>query len=483
MRRNGAEHAMNIDICRFSLVAAFSGLFAIPAGAGHASIAWSPETLALTDGRSVSVERGTIAVAEDRTKPAGRRIDLALLRMKSRAAEPGPPIVYLEGGPGGSAVGIARVPEYFAAFDRLRDVADVILIDQRGAGLSNRLSCAADRALAGTVFLTPEAMLAALKPPFERCLEQLRAKGVDLANYNTNTIADDLDEVRQALGVDRISIVGFSYGTHLGLAYIRRYDRHLHRAALVAVEGPDHTIKLPSWMDVHLANVARVAGRPELVEKLKAVLDRFENAPVTYELTHPRTGAVARVEVGRTGVEYIIRRDIGDTNDLPRLPALIDALFAGQTQALKPLVERRYGALASGVFLMPFAVNCASGASQTRRAQATLEAKSAILGENVLDDAACGAMRVPDLGDAFRLRVHSGVPTLFVSGTLDAHTPPFQAEEIRWGFPFSTHLVVERAGHESLLPHPEVQAAIADFLAGRDVAGRRIVYPLRFDVR
>jgi pimeloyl-ACP methyl ester carboxylesterase len=471
---------MNIDTCRFAMAVAISVLLSTGAAASQASVAWAPETLKLTDGRATSVERGTLAVPEDRAKPMGRRIDLALLRMKSRATNPGPPIVYLEGGPGGSAIGIARVPVYFAAFDRLRDVADVILMDQRGAGLSNRLACAAERALPGTVFLSPDAMRAALTPAFESCLRQWREKGADMANYNTNTIADDVEAVRQALGVERVSIVGFSYGTHLGLAYIRRYESHVHRAVLVAVEGPDHTVKLPSWMDVHVANVARVAGRPDLVEKLKALLDRFEQSPVTYELKHPRTGEVARVQVGRTGLEYIIRRDIGDTNDLPRLPALIDALYAGQTEALRPLVERRYGALASGVFLMPFAVNCASGASPARRAQAALESKIAVLGEDALDNAACAAIDVPDLGDGFRSRVHSGLPTLFVSGTLDAHTPPFQAEEVRWGFPFSTHLVVERAGHESLLTNPEVQSAMADFLAGRDVAGRRIVYPLRF---
>jgi pimeloyl-ACP methyl ester carboxylesterase len=69
------------------------------------------------------------------------------------------------------------------------------------------------------------------------------------------------------------------------------------------------------------------------------------------------------------------------------------------------------------------------------------------------------------------------VPTLFISGTLDANTPPFQAEQARWGFLDSEHLVVENAGHESMLPHPEVQAVILDFLRGADVSGRSVSLP------
>jgi hypothetical protein len=66
---------------------------------------------------------------------------------------------------------------------------------------------------------------------------------------------------------------------------------------------------------------------------------------------------------------------------------------------------------------------------------------------------------------------------LFVSGTLDSNTPPFQAEELRWGMPRATHLIVEHAGHEDTIPNAEVQAAIAEFLAGKDVSARRVALP------
>ena len=82
----------------------------------------------------------------------------------------------------------------------------------------------------------------------------------------------------------------------------------------------------------------------------------------------------------------------------------------------------------------------------------------------------------------FRAPLISTVPTLFLSGTLDWNTPPSQAEEVRWGFTDSIHLIVENAGHEQVLPHPEVQRALAKFLRGDDDVGEiSASYPrLRF---
>jgi pimeloyl-ACP methyl ester carboxylesterase len=87
----------------------------------------------------------------------------------------------------------------------------------------------------------------------------------------------------------------------------------------------------------------------------------------------------------------------------------------------------------------------------------------------------CDTPGMPPLGSG-AARLFSTVPTLFISGTLDTNTTPAQAEDIRWGFPRSTHLVIENAGHESL-PSPEVQEIVAAFLAGEDVSGRSVSFP------
>jgi hypothetical protein len=76
----------------------------------------------------------------------------------------------------------------------------------------------------------------------------------------------------------------------------------------------------------------------------------------------------------------------------------------------------------------------------------------------------------------------SSARTLFLSGELDWNTPPYQAEEIKWGFSNATHLVVANAGHEqTFFQNEDAGQIMVDFLSGKDVRDRRPSYrPLRF---
>jgi pimeloyl-ACP methyl ester carboxylesterase len=89
----------------------------------------------------------------------------------------------------------------------------------------------------------------------------------------------------------------------------------------------------------------------------------------------------------------------------------------------------------------------------------------------------CQVLKLQALPESFRKPIISKLPALFISGSLDSNTPPYQAEEVRWGFPNSVHVIVENAGHESTLTLREVRGLMVDFLLGKDVAGRRIVAP------
>jgi hypothetical protein len=61
-------------------------------------------------GEETDAERGYFEVLEDRRDPGSRKIRLGYVRFASTAARPGPPIVYLAGGPGGEATGAATGP-------------------------------------------------------------------------------------------------------------------------------------------------------------------------------------------------------------------------------------------------------------------------------------------------------------------------------------------------------------------------------------
>ena len=89
---------------------------------------------------------------------------------------------------------------------------------------------------------------------------------------------------------------------------------------------------------------------------------------------------------------------------------------------------------------------------------------------------------MPELGDDFRTPLVSPVRALIVSGGLDFNTPPSQGDELLWGMPNATHIVVANAGHEqTLFQNDTAVPVIKDFLLGHDVSDRRITYPeLRF---
>lgn len=71
----------------------------------------------------------------------------------------------------------------------------------------------------------------------ENIRKEIRSRGINLAAYNTRESADDVNALRKALGIEKIILVAHSYGTHLGLAFIRRYGIHIERAIFGGVNG------------------------------------------------------------------------------------------------------------------------------------------------------------------------------------------------------------------------------------------------------
>jgi pimeloyl-ACP methyl ester carboxylesterase len=146
---------------------------------------------------------------------------------------------------------------------------------------------------------------------------------------------------------------------------------------------------------------------------------------------------------------------------------------------LSRLVERRYNEYSAAIPMMTLVMDVSSGATRERDAQIAREAKTALLGNvmNFLFPEIGEVFGNPDLGDGFRSPIRTDVPTLFVSGTLDNNTPPFQADEVRRQFKQSAHIVIANAGHESMLDKPQVRQAIVDFLLGKDVSRVKIALP------
>ena len=167
-------------------------------------------------------ECATLRVPLDRSGGLAGQVPVKLARLGAQAARP--TLVYLSGGPGG-----AGIEEMLSVVPLVPVVADsyrVVGFDQRGTGGSGLLRCPD---------LERDARLRSVSAG-AACAQRL---GAARRFYTTPDSVADLEAVRQALGVERLTLFGISYGTELALAYARVHPDRVDRLILDSVVDPD----------------------------------------------------------------------------------------------------------------------------------------------------------------------------------------------------------------------------------------------------
>ena len=434
-------------------------------------------------GQKTASELGELQVPENRTKPNSPKITLKFVRFKSTAAKPGNPIVYLAGGPGGSGIGSAMGTR-FPLFMALREFGDVIAWDQRGTNESGaKMLCDEPYVLAPNGVLT-RASTSAMVEVVKKCADKLRASGVDVGAYNTRESAADLEDLRKALGAEKLILWGISYGAHLSAATLRYHPNTVERAIIAGIEGPDDTYKLPSDQQSLLEEIARLAWKdpkiradvPDLLASIRRVMVELEQRPKSVTLTHPLNNQSMTLGLGKLDLQYAIAQMLFAPDTYYDLPDFIARLERGDWLALALVTaQNRVGTAPS---IMSVAMDCASGITAARKAVIAQEAPRTLLGDaiNLPFPEICAAVNVADAGDAFRGPVVSNVPVLLISGTLDGRTRPRQAEELRLTLPNAQHLVIEGAGHSDplFLSSPKILEAMKAFLRGEQIPERYV---------
>lgn len=437
-------------------------------------VSFEPTTFETRDGRTVEAEMGTFSVVENRREHKERTIELAMVRFKSTNPKPGFPIVYLAGGPGGSGTGTARGSR-FDLFMSMRQVADVIAFDQRGTGTSHTLpkcSRAWDSPMDKPA--TRSEMEASFREVTRFCAQEWRAKGVDLNAYNTEESADDLEDLRRALGVEKLHLWSISYGSHLAMAALRRHPESFERVILAGPEGPDHTVKLPSDSQRLLEAIdARIRQSeefrtlfPDFLGDVRRVLERLEKQPAKIDLPGGK-----EMWVGKFDVQLLAAGALGSPEYQAFLPLAFQAMAAGE---FGPVAEYLVGNRQGEVWAMSAAMDAASGISKERQKRVRKEARTTLLSDaiNFPWEPLREGIEVRDLGPAFRSPLTTKVPTLIITGSLDGRTPVGNAKDLLPGFRNGIHLDIEGAGHSDplFLSHPEIEETLIAFLQGKPLA-------------
>ena len=393
----------------------------------------------------------TVTVWEDRSARAGRRIALRVIvlpRLDSTASRRA--YFVITGGPGQGAATTARAAA--VAHQGIRRTHDIVLVDQRGTGESGPLRCPMPRhesEFFGAIF--PRAALRA-------CRDSLAARA-DPGKYGTADAMDDLDDVRAALGYDRIDIEGQSYGSLAARVYARRHPSRVRSLVLIGVV-PDE-FRLPSRYAVslqasldsvladceHDANCAR--AHPRLRGNLASVVNRLRQSPAPTAVRSPLSGETFEVPLSLGDFAYGVRGLLYNEGAL-RVPELIDRAAAGDftlvAQAYLNRATTHWRMLSIGMHL---AVVCTEDVPYvTERDRAS--AQATIAGTYLIDEyrGACrellpaAAMRAPEKRGPL-----PDVPILLLSGRRDPVTPPGYATLVAAGFRDRLHLVFSRGGH------------------------------------
>ncbi len=473
---------------RYPLRLAVAAVLAAAVHAAPAPAKFEPYAFKAQSGTVVDAEMGEIRVPENRGKADSRMLAIRFVRFKSTSANPGPPIVYLAGGPGGAGTG-AAIGSRFPLFMALRELGDVIAYDARGVHKSEPDSrCTEelvvnpgepfDRAKTGAV--VAEAM--------RRCADRLRKAGTDPGSLNTRESAADLNDLRLALGAKKLVLWGISYGTHLAIATMRYHPEAVDRVILAGIEGPDDTYKLPSDQQTLMEEIARLAyhdGKSaDLLGSITKLLNELEARPKSVELTHPQTGAKGTFVVGKLDLQRALADMLFAPENFAGMPDFVAKLEKGDwTPLAMDAAGDRMGPLPS---MMSIAMDCASGITAARRQRIAAEAQLTILGDaiNAPFPEICKGLNIPDLGDVFRGPLVTNTPALLISGTLDGRTRPRQAEELRRTMPNAVTLIIEGAGHSDplFLSSPKILETMKGFLRGEPVRERVITLPpIAFD--
>ena len=434
-------------------VLAATALGAAPAGAGAATTRPCPGVRGFTCTR--------IAVPLDRTGTVPGQISLKFATPNGSAGKR-KVLLALTGGPG--QPGVAFGPSFQSEFKPLLADHRLVVLDQRGTGGSAALNC-------------PEIQyIDALSPIFPAdaagCAARLGSSRDSFASIDS---ADDIEAVRQALGVDKIALYGVSYGTWVAQQYARRYPSHVERLILDSVvpPGPDPwdlriTEALPRVMHNLCLGGACRGITSDAMADLTAVVRQIQAYGPLTGTTRTATGGRQRVSVSEVDLLYILVASDLNSFLQSRIPA---ALVAARHGDVVPLVRLRHDAAGPSSGLSSFsgglfiATTCLdqslpySYADPVDVRVAKSQAALAALPDSSFapfSRAAIDVSSVPEIcqqwpDGTFRPESDApmpDVPTLILSGGVDLRTPLEGAQALAAQVPHPQIVTLAGSGHD-----------------------------------
>lgn len=418
------------------------------------------------------LECGIVQVPENYEKPQGKQIGLhyAVLPAIQEGAKPDPMLI-LAGGPGQAATELA--PMISRMFDKVRQKRDILLIDQRGTGKSHPLECDISR---------PDELIRSdddqdLAELTEDCL--LKYPDTDTTQYHTVNAVKDFENVREHLGVQQLNLYGGSYGTRVGLTYLREAPESVRTATLDAVAPPQVVIGPfgqhgAQAFDAMLKNCEEQAACQEQFPNLEQdyfdVMSALEKQDVLLDTHDPLSFEPITINLTPGRFSSIVRMALYHPNTRQLLPY---AIHSASEKNYKAVLGLMGGTMSqSSIYLgLMLSVVCSEDLPRATEQLLAEDGDNQFIGARTGDAFIdmCKGWKSAPVPSYWAEPVVSDKPVLLLSGELDPVTPPSWGELAADTLPNSRHLVAPNASH-TIASHTCANSLIAEFIETADVS-------------
>ena len=398
---------------------------------------------------------GSHRVFEDRAAGTGREITIRFAVVPAVGEEPQPdPVIVFAGGPGQAATDMTSFVA--RSLGDVRESRDIVLIDQRGMGESNPLTCEVPQDEAS---LAPDELRERAAEILRGCVE---AWDADPALYTQELANEDIHEIIAALGYEKVNLFGGSWGTRSALLYAHRYPEQVRTVVLDGAlpianpaplyAGEDAGAALGLLFEDCAADAACAEAFPELEADYSRALERLdssEDGELKISVRDPVSGQLTDVVLTSEAFGGLLRGLLYNPEIGRILPWIIHRAADGDYTpffgAAGYLATASEGLMTTGALMVMLC--------QEEQTRTSAEAPDSLIGEGMLLGVrdACRVFSELGLGletpAIYGEEIRSSAPALILSGALDPITPPRWGDEMATHFEKALHLVAPATGH------------------------------------
>jgi pimeloyl-ACP methyl ester carboxylesterase len=407
---------------------------------------------------------GKFSVPMDYSKPNGRKISLAVLKIP--AAIPSQRVGALlvnPGGPGASGVDFVRDNAQYIFSQDVLNHFDIIGWDPRGVGQSTNVQCSSSLDKLFDVDYTPDddTEIKALDDANKWIGQQCKKDDAQLLPHlDSIDSAKDMDSIRVGLGEKQINYLGFSYGTVLGQMYATMYPKNFRTMVIDGVVdiGMDPTklaveqtvgfeSSLDSFFEYCKENGCQFAGSQDPKTAFEALTAQVDQTPIASHAHPDFMLGPAQLDIGSSYFLYS-----GQTG-WKALDSALASTKAGNPDAMltgfSQYVGRADDGTYDGSYASYLAIGCADGKIGSQKEMLNLardtKEKAPIYGvSGILLGLPCATWPNVDNAKSYKVDAKGSAPIVVIGSTGDPATPASWARSA--AKELKTGIYIERRG-------------------------------------